>query len=275
MRWKALLPSVRAMPSSCPEHPRPSAALERRIGGSGADRAPGTKSSAHCFSAGIRFARAPISKDQVPACDTRGHNRPCDHSYRTARRTARARRARTDPVGADTTAVLNFHSIPPLSMPDGRPRRTIQHTMSGAGSSALNLRAELVSATRSARPRCRRRRLTWHWRGHVNVLINAGYRSAREHYACTRRSGGVDAAIRRTHSRPTDDARSIAADSSGRRPSSRREASQKSDCRGRSGREIASDSTGQGFDRAGVHAGGRDSSVTMVRKQFALTAGLV
>jgi hypothetical protein len=109
----------------------------------------------------------------------------------------------------------------------------------------------------------------------VNVPIDAGYRSAREHYACTTRSGGVDAAIRRTHSRPTDDARSIAADSSGRRPSSRREASQKSDCRGRSGREIASDSTGQGFDRTGVHAGGRDSSVSMVRKQFALTAGLV
>ena len=109
----------------------------------------------------------------------------------------------------------------------------------------------------------------------MNVLINAGYRSAREHYACTTRSGGVDAAIRRTHSRPTDDARSIAADSSGRRPSSRREASQKSDCRGRSGREIASDSTGQGFDRTGVHAGGRDSSVSMVRKQFALTAVLV
>ena len=151
----------------------------------------------------------------MPACDARGHNRPCDHSYRTARRTARARRARTDPVGADTTAVLSFHSIPPLSMLDGRPRRTIQHTMSGAGSSALNLHAELVSATRSARPRCRRRRLTWHWRGHVNVPIDAGYRSAREHCACTTRSGGVDAAIRRTHSRPTDDARSIAADSSG------------------------------------------------------------
>ena len=117
--------------------------------------------------------------------------------------------------------------------------------MSRAGSSALNLRAELVSATRSARPQCRRRRLKRHWRGHVNVPNNAGYRSAREHYACTRRSGGVDAAIRRTHSRPTDDAGSIAADSSGRRPSSRREASQKSDCRGRSGREIASDSTGQ------------------------------
>ena len=165
----------------------PSAALERRIGGSGAGRALGTKSSARCFSAGTRFACAPISKDQVPACDARGHNRPCDHSYRTARRTARARRARTDPVGADTTAVLSFHSIPPLSMLDGRPRRTIQHTMSGAGSSARNLRADLVSATRSARPRCRRRRLTWHWRGHVtwhwrghvNVLINAGYRSAR------------------------------------------------------------------------------------------------
>ena len=197
----------------------------------------------------------------MPACDARGHNRPCDHSYRTARRTARPRRARTDPVWADTTAVLSFHSIPPLSMLDGRPRRTIQHTMSGAGSSALNLHAELVSATRSARPRCRRRRLTWHWRGHVNVPNNAGYRSAREHYACTRRSGGVDVAFRRTHSRPTNDARSIAADSSGRRPSSRREASQKSDCRGRSGREIASDSTGQGFDRTGVHAGGRDSSV--------------
>ena len=134
----------------------PSASLERRIGGSGTGRAPGTKSSAHCFSAGIRFARAPISKDQVPACDARGHNRPCDHTYRTARRTARARRARTDPVGADTTVVLIFHSIPPLSMLDGRPRRTIQHTMSGAGSSALNFRADLVSATRSARPRCRR-----------------------------------------------------------------------------------------------------------------------
>ena len=211
----------------------------------------------------------------MPACDARGHNRPCDHSYCTARRTARARRARTDPVGADTTAVLSFHSIPPLSMLDGRPRRTIHHTMSRAGSSALNLRADLVSATWSASPRCRRRRLTWHWRGHVNVPNNAGYRSAREHYACTHRSGGVDSAIRRTHSRPTDDARSIAADSSGRRPSSRREASQKSDCRGRSGREIASDSTGQGFDRTGVHAGGRDSSVSMVRKQFALTAGLV
>ena len=114
----------------------PSAALERRIGGSGAGRALGTKSSARCFSAGTRFACAPISKDQVPACDARGHNRPCDHSYRryrTARRTARARRARTDPVGADTTAVLSFHSIPPLSMLDGRPRRTIQHTMSRAG----------------------------------------------------------------------------------------------------------------------------------------------
>ena len=253
----------------------PSASLERRIGGSGTGRAPGTKSSAHCFSAGIRFARAPIPKDQVPACDARGQNRSCGHSYRTARRTARARRARTDPVGADTTVVLSFHSIPPLSMLDGRPRRTIQHTMSRAGSSALNLRAELVSATRSARPQCRRRRLKRHWRGHVNVPNNAGYRSAREHYACTHRSGGVDSAIRRTHSRPTDDARSIAADSSGRRPSSRREASQKSDCRGRSGREIASDSTGQGFDRTGVHAGGRDSSVSMVRKQFALTAGLV
>ena len=43
----------------------------------------------------------------------------------------------------------------------------------------------------------------------MNVLIDVDYRSAREHYACTPRSGGVDAAIRRTHSRHTDDARSI------------------------------------------------------------------
>ena len=108
----------------------PSAALERQIGGSGAGRAPGTKSSAHSFSAGKRFACAPIAKDQVPACDARGQNRPLDHSYRTACRTARARRARTDPVGADTTAVLIFHLIPPLRMLDGPTRRTIQHTMS-------------------------------------------------------------------------------------------------------------------------------------------------
>ena len=90
----------------------------------------------------------------------------------------------------------------------------------------------------------------------MNVLIDVGYRSAREHYTCTHRSGGVDAAIRLNHSRPTDDARSIAADSSGRRPSSRREASQKSDCR-----EVAPDvkshpiprdkaSTGPGYMRA-------------------------